>query len=187
MQSHPVTPSTLQLFSDRELQDHVRDGENCDAIEMQAKALAAQRWCEEYTNRDFLTTERVAYFDSFPHLFRLDRPPWQSVESVKYLDKAGDQQTLDSEIYRFTADRGRLFLRYGECWPSVLCESDSIEVAYTTGWETAEDVPADIKQAVLFMFGHNWEVREAVILGSINSVIQMTVESYLSSWVAPRY
>ncbi len=70
------------------------------------------------------------------HVLRLPRAPVQAVESVKYLDLNGIQQTVDPAIYRVdtTTDPGRLTLALNKSWPQALYETKSIEITYVAGF-----------------------------------------------------
>lgn len=188
MQSTLVTPTTLDLFTFGELQDHLRFIEAEDKADADRKVKAAIAWCEEHTGRSFLTCTRRVKLRGFPACgpIRLDRPPWQSVTSITYLDAAGDEQTLATSVYGFSEDRGRIWLKNSQGWPVTLSQEDAVTVEYVSGWASPTAVPEDIKQAVLFLFGHNFANREAVTMNP-TSEVQLTVESYLAPWVAPRY
>jgi uncharacterized phiE125 gp8 family phage protein len=76
-----------------------------------------------------------------------------SVTSIKYLDSAGVEKTLADTVYRYTAAGidggiGRVQLRYGQVWPTVYPERDSVKVRYLAGWATATAVPEPIKDGI---------------------------------------
>ncbi|GAA4442948.1 head-tail connector protein [Bremerella cremea] len=189
MQSYLVTPASTKLFSFDELRDHLRFVEVDDQADADRKAAAAVQFCERYCRRNFLTTVRRLTLRGFPACdeIQLDYPPWQSVASITYLDPAGSLQTLAPEVYGFDSDRGIVFLNSGRLWPCTLHQVNAVTISFTTGWTSPDLVPADIKQACLFLFGHNYANREAVINGSISAEVKMTVEAYLAPWVEPRY
>lgn len=189
MQSTLLTPTTLDLFTFGELQDHLRFIEAEDKADADRKVKAAIAWCEEHTGRSFLTCTRRVKLRGFPACgpIRLDRPPWQSVTSITYLDTAGATQTMATTVYGFSEDKGHIWLKYGQTWPTTLSQEDAVTITYVSGWTSATLVPEDVKQAVLFLFGHNYANREAVTQGSISQDTRLTTESYLAPWVAPRY
>lgn len=189
MQSFPASDDNLTLFSFREIEDHLRFAEDEDQADAVAKMRAAVRFCEEYTHRKFLTSTRRLTLRRFPSCreIQLDCPPWQSVSSIAYLDINGDSQTLATSAYGFDSDRGLIYLKKDQLWPCTYDEPLAVTITYLAGWTSKDLVPEDIRQAVLFMLGHNYVNREAVINGSISAEVKMTVEAYLAPWVVPRY
>lgn len=190
MQSHAVTLNSNPLFSFDEMQDHLRFAEVEDQADAVRKMMAAVRYCERYTHRNFLTTTRRTRLSQFPACsgeIQLDYPPWQSVSSITYLDSAGASQTLSTDVYDFDTDRGVVFLKYGQLWPTTYCQRNAVTITFLCGWTSKELVPEDIRQACLFVFGHNYANREAVINGSISQDVKLTVDSYLAPWIDPRY
>lgn len=189
MGSYVVTPASAKLFSFDELRDHLRFVEPEDQADANRKADAAVAWCERFTRRNFLTTTRRMRLNHFPRCveIQLDYPPWQSVTSITYLDTAGVSQTLSADVYGFDADRGQIYLKSGKLWPCTLCEKNAVTITFVAGWASKELVPDDIKQGCLFLFGHNYANREAVINGSISADVKMTVKEYLDAWIESRY
>ncbi len=98
----------------------------------------------------------------------LPMAPLQTVESIKYLDQNGVQQTLDPGQYKVDAvsEPGRLTPAYGCTWPATQNTASAVEIAYTCGFGAAAAVPAGIKQWILMRIGSMYEFREEVaILG----------------------
>lgn len=65
---------------------------------------AARQYCEDFTNRQFVTATWTLTLDRFPSsvgVIHLPRPPLSSITSITYLDSAGDLQTLDAADYIF--------------------------------------------------------------------------------------
>jgi len=64
------------------------------------------------------------------------KPPLVSVESITYLDTAGDQQTLSSDLYRVdtTSLPGRVTKDYGQTYPSIYPVEAAVTVNYTAGY-----------------------------------------------------
>ncbi len=104
---------------------------------------------------------------------RLPYPPVSEIESVKYDDGAGTEQTVPDTDYRLVGqpNQPRLVLAYGASWPSARCQDESVRIRYTAGWpvETegeGEDAvttwtgPAPIKHAILMMVSELYENRE---------------------------
>lgn len=76
--------------------------------------------------------------------------PVQSVESIKYQDLDNTQQTLSTDIYRFSSARRSIGLKYDQEWPFITPEEDGIIIAFTAGFGgSASTVPAICRQAIL--------------------------------------
>lgn len=96
----------------------------------------------------------------------------QSVESVKYIDANGVQQTLDPTTYKVdvVSPMGRVVPAYGTSWPSARNEINAIEVAFTSGYGDETKVPAGIKKWMLIRVGTMYENREELAILSRGKV-----------------
>ena len=89
-------------------------------------------------------------------------PPVLSVTSIKYLDTAGVQQTLDSSLYLVDTVACCVVPAYGQSWPSLYPVSQPVTVRISCGYgATAASVPGTIKSAMLLLIAHWYENREA--------------------------
>lgn len=99
----------------------------------------------------------------YAYALELPYPPLLTVDSVKYDDGDGVEQTLTQGVgFRVlgadSTGRSRIAPIYNETWPtSVLCDAESVRIRFTSGYEigTAPDpLPAPIKQAIMLMAKH---------------------------------
>ena len=151
-----MMPVTLELAK-----KHCRvDGDYEDDL-IKSYIEAAAGWVEKYTGH--LLTERpvTLKFPRFGSELRLAIAPIKSVDSVTYLDGDGAEQTLTgARLYQ-----GALLPQANTSWPATLSKSD-VEVTVTAGYAEG-DVPAELKQAVMLLTSHQYENREAVVVGTI--------------------
>lgn len=93
----------------------------------------------------------------------LPQPPLVSVESVKYIDTDGNQQTLASTDYKLdtATEPARLVPAYGKTWPATRNEINAVEVSFTCGYGNAAAVPAAIKAWIKLRIGAMYENRES--------------------------
>jgi uncharacterized phiE125 gp8 family phage protein len=66
---------------------------------------------------------------------KLRFPPLRTVESVKYVDTAGAEQTLDPASYEVLTATGQLVLAHGGAWPSVRSGIEAVRIRFTAGYD----------------------------------------------------
>ncbi|CAB4121503.1 Phage conserved hypothetical protein [uncultured Caudovirales phage] len=101
--------------------------------------------------------------------------PLISVDSIKYIDEYGVQQTLSSSLYKVdsVSEPARILPAYGATWPATRNEINAIEVTLTTGWPNAAAVPQPIKSWMLLRLAAMYENRESDIVlqrGTVDSL-----------------
>lgn len=143
-----ITPPQQEPVSLEEVKlqlriDHIDDDDMITGL-----IAAARERCEHILGRSIMhqTWERV--IDGIPGAeIKLEHPPLIQVDSVKYLDYGGQQQTFASDQYRVDVDNepGRIALAPGCYWPSILDVPNAVRVRYQAGYESKEAVPAGIK------------------------------------------
>jgi uncharacterized phiE125 gp8 family phage protein len=154
------------------------------------RALLSQGW--QYTASDWPSLKHGQIYSNGSRSIYLDRTPLASVESIKYFPADGTaQQTLaTSAYYVLTAPQpGFVFLKASESWPALADRPDAVEVNFTAGYETPEQVPAIQRQAVLLALSHVYENRGAINIGNIVNELPFSLKYMLESqrvggWVA---
>lgn len=178
---------------------HLRDPEDAENSRIAANLAAARQHVENVCERAIMPqTWRVVLDDFREHQRRqqgrqdylLDNPslrydPRQlppqrqaiklpggnvhAVSSVKYIDTAGTEQTLDPSAYQLDPSTApaRLLPAPGGSWPQTQCgRVAAVTVDYTCGWAEAAQVPQALKSAILLLLGDLHENREAQIVGT---------------------
>jgi uncharacterized phiE125 gp8 family phage protein len=127
-----------------------------------ADLLAALReTLEREFDRTFVTTGWLLTMTSFPTWeVRLPRGPVTAVESVEYLDAAGDLQTLDPGAYELDAAADPAVLQpvYNGTWPACRQTRQAVRITYTAG-HAAAAVPKRMRLALLVALAWNYERR----------------------------
>jgi uncharacterized phiE125 gp8 family phage protein len=102
--------------------------------------------------------------------------PVESLTSIKYVDAAGVEQTLDSAVYSLLPP-GVVGLTYGSAWPTLRGDAQGVRIRYVAG---SDETPPAIRAAVLLMVGDLYANRETV--GEVTGAVQMstTVANLLS-------
>jgi uncharacterized phiE125 gp8 family phage protein len=122
--------------------------------------------------------------DCFPKgAISIPLPPLISVESIKYTDVSGVEQTLSEGDYLVNPYGliGRVTTSAGKRWPITLAQEMAVRIEFTAGYTS---VPADIGAAILLLIGHLDQNREAVTTG-LPTVLPMGVEALLSPYTIP--
>lgn len=121
----------------------------------------------------------------FPGVIALPFQRVSEIVSISYFPADGETQTLAPELYHLVKNvrrEWRVVLANGGAWPSVAIRPDAVRVEFRAGFETPADIPADLKQAILFLLGHYYENRSAVITGTIAQELPMAVNSILAKY-----
>ncbi len=165
----PVTLAEAKL--------HLRvDADDDDAL-ITSLIVAARIWCEGFQNRAFITQTITGYLDRFANSISLPQPPLISVESIKYFDTGGDQQTLSDSIYDVdtTSEPGLITLAFNQSWPAIRSVHHSVEIIFKAGYgDAGSDVPDTVKSAMKLLIGHLYEHRETVCDGKLEEVPMTT-------------
>ena len=96
----------------------------------------------------------------------LPMSPLVSVDSIKYIDIDGVQQTLANTEYLVDAvsEPARITPAYGKSWPSIRNQAAAVEVSFTCGYGSASAVPEGIKAWIKIRVGSLYEFREEVAI-----------------------
>lgn len=140
----------------------IADGDITYDTELTIYIKAAREHVEKLTGTKLITQTVVLRADNFSALCRLPVVPLQAVTSIKYLDAADVEQTVDPAVYEPVLVGRRPFVRLksGQAWPPARCVRDAVRVTVTAGYGAAAAVPAPVKQALLLLIGAWFRDRE---------------------------
>jgi uncharacterized phiE125 gp8 family phage protein len=145
---------------------------------------AAREDCEDFQRRAYITRTYELWLDAWPtgDKITIPMPVLQVVNSITYFDTNGDDYLMDDGDYIVDIENepGQVVLAYGKAWPSITLQPvNGICIEFDSGYgNTAAEVPAAVKQAMLLLIGHLYENRESVTDKSM-TVLPMAVESLL--------
>lgn len=110
--------------------------------------------------------------DQFERVIRLPGSPIDGIAEVRYLDAGGTMKVVPASDYRLAkgAEPARVVPVPGASWPACPSGPGVIEIDYTLGAESADDVAPDLKTAIALNAGHLYEHREAVVQGGVTEV-----------------
>lgn len=165
-----ITPATALPLTAEEAQAHARIdcATPADQADSAIKFAAAVQDRERFTRRQFMPATWELWLNVWPcdGVIPIPKPPLISITSVKYVDQDGAEQTFPDTDYMVVApagpaaQHGYVALGYGKAWPSARYQRASIKVRFQAGYASAADVPAQLKQAVLLVFGEMYDHRE---------------------------
>lgn len=178
-----TAPATEPITID-EAKLHLRVDHDSEDTIIDRLITVARRHVELYQRRALITQTWQIWLDEWPQdgAKRLPRPPLQSVTSAKYYGTDDTEYTFDEYSVDTDSEPGRVYLNYGESWPSTtLRPAHAIVIEYVAGYGDADDVPRNVVQAMLLLIGHLYENREAIMTTGMNAVsVPMTVDALLS-------
>ena len=111
----------------------------------------------------------------FADVIKLPAPPFVELKEFKYFDVDGDEQTVDSGVYR-VVERDIAYIERisGQSWPTAESgRTDPVTVTYTAGYQEpvaaegdqeaiAGDVPEAIQQWMLMQIAQFYDMRSAI-------------------------
>lgn len=117
---------------------------------------------------------RGSFFDGA--CWMLPCRPVIAVESIKYLDTAGAEQTLAPDFYELRGDQ--IVRAYGKSWPASRHDDENVRVTYTAGYD---ELPMPIRAAILLIVGDLYRYRDTAAMVQMSKVpMSVTVETLLS-------
>lgn len=156
----PIDAATLKLWCRI-------DGTDEDALLTSLFIPAARQACENATGRALITQTWEAVLDGWPAASAIEllRAPVLAITSIKYIDTAGVEQTLDSADYALDKDSepGWLLPAYDTDWPEARDTANAIRVRYTAGYGAAATaVPEPLRMWIALHAAAAYMAREAV-------------------------
>ncbi len=164
-----ITAPSLEPMTLAEAKLHLRvDGTDEDDL-ITALIVAARRRAEHLLTRALITQTWELTLDEFPAAdIQLPKPGVLSIVSVKYLDSAGVEQTVDSADYALDAATipGWVLLASDATWPTTYDGANAVRVRFTCGYgPAASDVPADVVAWCKLQVGALYRNREGFAAG----------------------
>lgn len=105
--------------------------------------------------------------------FEIPFPPLQSVDSIKYFDPDGTEQTLDPAAYMVDDASSPGVVAPLSAWPATQNRMNAVKVSFTAGYGDAAAVPAGIKAWMLMRIAALYENREEVAVGARVVVLEL--------------
>jgi uncharacterized phiE125 gp8 family phage protein len=181
-----VTSPSVTPISLAEAKKQAKVYHDLDDDEITRMISSSTSIVEQYLQRKLITQTWKMYLDSWPSEIELLFGDLQSVTHVKYTDSDESQSTFDSAKYLVDTDNvpGRIVLKTNETWPTdTLSPKNPIEIQFVTGYgDTSASVPADIRNAILWLTSYLYNYRESVVLNN-----KMNIEELPFNWKSMLY
>lgn len=135
------------------------DGSDENAL-LTSLIKTARQLAEEYTGTKLVAQTVVLRASHFDCLDRLPIAPLSAISAVAYLDSAGAEQTLSTDVYEavLIGLEPAIRLKINQTWPSVRDASDAVRITAAAGYAT---VPEPIRQAMLLTISKLYDDRSA--------------------------
>lgn len=154
----PVTLAAAKLHCKVDVTD--------DDTLLTALIAAATEQAEHRTGRALITQTWELALDAFPAVeIELPLVPAASITSIKYLNTAGVEQTIDSLEYgldTYDSQRHWVIPASDFEWPASYDAANAVKVRYVAGYGDAAAVPESIKAWILMAVGAWYANREAI-------------------------
>lgn len=174
----------------QEIKDHLRkDADDEDALISDLVDVAVDE-VELFTRSKLITQTWDFYFPGFSSEMVIPLAPLQSITSVKYIDDAGAEQTLDASNYQVHAPRGpkpgALMVAYGYTWPTTRNEIyNTVTIRGVVGYgDGSAEVPAMLRAAIKLYLDELYKNRGVSTRMPVNELPYLTnmLSRYRSSW-----
>jgi uncharacterized phiE125 gp8 family phage protein len=166
------------------------DGSDEDSF-ISTLITAARLHAESVTGRATISQSWRVVFDAWPadRKVRLPVAPLQSLTEIRAYDADGAATAL--ALAEFQPETGTapamLFVPNPVSDMPVIRRHDALEIDYVAGYGDApEDVPQDLRHAVLTLVGYWFENRDAVIVAGSGAVVPAGFELLVAPYRAVR-
>ncbi|MEC9433878.1 MAG: head-tail connector protein [Pseudomonadota bacterium] len=177
-----VTPPAAEPLTLEQAKAWLRvDGDDDDGV-ITALIKGARMEVEAFTRLRLITQTVEFTLAAFPGRIRIPTWPVQSVESVSYIDDAGEAQTMsDADWTLVTGRRPReIAPAYGLTWPSTRAHWNAVTVKAVVGYGgSGADVPADILAAMRLIIATRFDFRSDAVVGTVAAGLPVTARTLL--------
>lgn len=107
---------------------------------------------ERTYNTKLMTSTWDMYCDNWQRVIKIHKYPVQSITSIHYIDKDGDEQTLSSDLYSTDtfSEYARVLFKADSSYPQLEDYAlNRIRIRFIAGFESTLDVPSEVKMYIL--------------------------------------
>ena len=122
------------------------------------------------------------------------------IDSIKYIDTDGVEQTLDPSLYRVISGNNfypempsKILPVYGEVWPDTLNDLSVVTITYVCGYGTilnkefvyeTINLPKAIKQWMLINIANLYNHPETIVIGKTSRLVLIEVPTLADALIA---
>lgn len=140
----------------------------------------AREVVEDFTGRVLIQSDWLLASDCWPTV--IDRSPLTEIESVIYWPAdGGDQVTLSEDDYHVITAVIPGQIKLVTAGPALADRPDAVQIAFTAGVATAEEVRATLRHCVQLLVAHLYELRTPVNVGNIVNELPYSLKHLLES------
>lgn len=204
-----VTQPAREAVELNDVRRHIKASSNDDNFSISLIVEAARHYIEKASGRYLINTEMKMYLNEWgsgempwwdgmregafvdqADYIEIPYGPLQSVTHIKTYDDTDTATTWASTNYfvdNRKQDLGRIKPRSGQSWPVFTRPTNGIEIQFVAGYgETAKDVPANVKLALMMQCAHLYQNRGDLITGSIVTEAPRGVEDLINQFKIKR-
>lgn len=177
---------TLEPLTSADVKLHTKIESSADDTIVTALIAAARQVAEHELDKVLLTQTWERLLDVYPSsgVIGLGRAPVQSVTSVKYIDTAGAQQVLSTDVYGTDLESrdgyGYVYLKPDQSWPDTYDMPNAVRVEFVAGYgDDREDVPASVLQWMRVHVATWYKHRDVSVVGASLAMLPDPVFSSL--------
>ena len=175
-----VGGATAEPLTTAEVKTHLRIDHANDDDYIDTLIIAATDYTETVCSRSLIQGTFDLYLDAFPvdscESIWLPSPPLISITSIKYYDDLDVEQTWSAAEYEVDTDhpyKGHVYPARTYTWPNARNFHKSVHIEYIAGYDDsgaspedlADNIPQELKHAMLLLIGHWYENREDTAAG----------------------
>ena len=159
-----ITAPTSEPITLAEAKANLRVVFDDEDTDIERMIRASRQMAEERMNRALMPQTLAFAADGFGCALRVPRPPLIEIDSLKYIDTDGAEQTMPDTGYLVDgfADPPTISAAPGTSWPATRAQSGAVVVQYQAGYADAASVPEPIRQWMLLAINAFYEHRSAV-------------------------
>jgi len=176
-----VAPESLLTLDEAKNHLHVDHNDDDALIQALISAASSQLDGTEGLCGHHLVTQtwKLTFLPCNYDRVEIELPNVQAITEIKYYDSTNTLITADLAGWNLAANKDEAYIWPTGNFPSVYYRWDAMQIKFTVGYGSPENVPSEIKQAALLLIGHYYANREAV--GSVGSEIPLGVQALLSN------
>lgn len=183
-----ISAPSFEPLTLAEAKAHLRIDTEAEDDYIGALIIAARQYTEVRTGRSLCAKNYRIELAGFPpngNDIVLPMPPVQEITQMIYFTSDGTETELVEEDGDFRTSLSMIPARIKKPfdnvdWANTAIADDAVVIEMNAGYLTAEAVPATAKHAMRLLIGNWFENREAVITGTIQARLELSVDSLLS-------